>query len=299
MDIRFQEFATDEQSLAKIIYGNEPHLTTNQGVVLSSKVREELCAFLDGYNQWVNIAEQPYYRIDAYFDHGAMSILEINAWFVDGWGTALNLARASGISIDAEKLIFPNRFALEATEYLPELQLFLYELGATGKWGNRILDDIDKELKTYVYGRIGTGNPMAIPHDGQRIDNKLNLAEYCQIWDGELVRLPKHYTSMNATWDDIPTNAVLKFCDKSSEQCKQARRSVLIGKPSGKAPFLRKCFEEGQLIAQDFVQPMVHESTNCQLVILAIGNSPITGYVQYSPSAIINDNSVHGPLMIK
>lgn len=300
MRINFFDFGIDECIVAPVIYDGKQHHTINRGVVISNEVSRELKRFLSGFNASVSVEQIPYYRIDAYFDEQSLWILEINASFVDGWGTALNLARASNIVVDPTQLRFPKRFANKSRVYLPELELFVAELATLGindhsicEWNGNSVDPI------YVYGRVGSKDqPHILPHDGLRLDNKLNLGLFSRVWDGDMVKIPRHYISRFEPWEEIPREVVLKFCDKGSEECKRAGHSVIFNKPSGKAPFLKRCYRAETLLVQDIVHPAEQNGNNCQLVVLAIGNEPITGYVQYSRSRIINDNSTHGPLRI-
>ena len=300
MRINFSDFDMDESIVAPIIYGENRHSTTNRGVVISSETREELKKFLSGFNASVGTEQTPYYRIDAYFDEQTLWLLEINASFVDGWGTALNLANASGIKVDPTPLVFPKRFASKSRVYLPELQLFVSELAHLGfhdhnvcEWNGNGVDPI------YVYGRVGSKDqPHVLPYDGLRLDNKLNLGVFSREWNGDVVKIPRHYISRFEPWEEVPREVVLKFCDKGSAECERARQSVMFNKPSGKAPFIKRCYNAETLIAQDIVRPTKQDGNNCQLIIFAIGDQPITGYVQYSRSEIINDNSTHGPLRI-
>ncbi|MDO8529671.1 MAG: hypothetical protein Q7S18_03310 [bacterium] len=302
MNIKFCNFDMDQSVVAPVIYGNNLHQTTNRGIELSQGVREELRCFLSGFGASASVERTPYYRIDAYFDEDTMWILEINASFVDGWGTALNLARASGIQVDPNRLIFPEQFATKAGVYLPELELFANELNALGLPKRTICDwplNGTASKPTYVYGRVGTKEePLILPYDGLRLDNKLNLGQFSQTWDGMLVRTPKHYMSRFQPWEEVPKDVVLKFCDKNSPECERARHSVLFGKPSGKAPFIKRCYNAETLLAQEVIQPAKENDRNCQLIIFAVGDEPVTGYVQYGWGQIINDNSVHGPLRI-
>src|SRR3989338_3342838 len=300
MRINFSDFDMDQSIVAPVIYDTDQHQTTNRGVILSSEVTQELNLFLCGFNASVGVERVPYYRIDAYFDEESLSILEINASFVDGWGTALNLARASGIPVDPRALIFPERFASKSSVYLPELELFLGEMAALGVNGHRVCEwNSNDSDPIYVYGRIGSKDqPHVLPYDGLRLDNKLNLGLFNRMWKSDLVKTPQHYIGRFDSWEAIPREVVLKFCDKGSAECERARQSVMFNKPSGKAPFINRCYNAETLIAQDIVLPTKQGKNNCQLIIFAIGDEPITGYVQYSWSKIINDNSTHGPLRL-
>lgn len=302
MNIKFYNFDINQSIVAPVIYGFRKHETTNRGVELSQEVNMELKRFLSEFNTSVGIKHVPYYRIDAYFDETALWVLEINASFVDGWGTALNLARASGVVIKREHLTFPEQFATTEEVYRPELDLFAQELEKLGLPGKTVCDwPLNEKVSktTYVYGRVGTENEMLIlPYDGLRLDNKLNLCRFSLGWKGATVRIPKHYINPFNPWDEVPKEVVLKFCDKNSSECKRARQSVLFGKPSGKAPFIRRCYRAETLLGQEVIRPTIQNGRNCQLIILAVGNEPITGYVQYGWERTINDNSIHGPLRI-
>src|SRR3989344_462383 len=222
MNIGFTDFDMDKSIIAPVIYGAYPHQTTNRGVKLSQAVSAELKRFLSEFNVLSDIEQIPYYRIDAYFSEDTLWILEINAAFVDGWGTALNLARASGIYVVSRRLVLPQRFATIAQISLPELELFVRELATFGVVKKIIRDWslISNGLHpTYVYGRVRTeARPYILPYDGLRLDNKLNLGLFSQIWNGVLVRTPRHYISRFQTWDEVPTDVVLKFCDKGGPE---------------------------------------------------------------------------------
>lgn len=299
MNIKFFDFNVDECIVASVIYGKNRHYTTSRGVVISYEIKQELRHFLSDFNTSVSVERDPYYRIDAYFDEQYLWVLEVNASFVDGWGTALNLARASNIAVEPSQLAFPKRFVSKDKIYLPELELFVVELAVLGINGSicceRNEDDIDP---IYVYGRVGSKDqPHILPYDGLRLDNKLNLGLFARGWRGDFVKVPRHFISRFEPWEEIPQNAVLKFCDKGSRECQRAKHNVIFGKPLGKAPFIKRCYRAETLLAQDFISPTkTQDGKNCQLVILAIGNEPITGYVQYSRSRMINDNSIHGPI---
>ncbi len=301
MNIKFCDFDMDKSIVAPIIYGNNQHRTTNRGVELSERISNELRCFLSGFNASVGIEQTPYYRIDAYFNEDTLWILEINASFVDGWGTALNLSRASGINIDSSHLIFPKQFVTKSDVYLPELELFANELAILGLPKRAMCNKVygNASEPTYVYGRVGTKDDLlTIPYDGLRLDNKLNLGQFSKSWNGTFVRIPKHYMNRFQSWDEVPNEVVLKFCDKNSQECKRAGKSVLFGKPLGKAPFIKRCYNAEILLGQEVINPTIEGSRNCQLIIFAISDNPITGYVQYGSGQIINGNSIHAPLLI-
>lgn len=305
MNIVFSEFPVDRSIVAPVIYGSMPHQTTATGVILSKQVRKELCNFLETLQTTSGLPLWTYYRIDAYFSvkECCLFILEINAAFVDGWGTALNLSRASGIPVPKGSLIFPEHFAAQNQVYLPELQLLQDELEALGDNQHSIVPwDPEKYRGTkqtlYLYGKVSSADyPNIFPGDVER-DNKMHLARLSQRWIGNYVHIPRHFTIDDTSWEDIPENAVLKFCDKESDACQRAGSSVLFGKPRGKAPFLSRCYRNGELLAQEYIAPEKKDGMNCQLIIMGSLCDPICGYVQYSPRRLINDDSIHGPLLI-
>jgi hypothetical protein len=296
--ISFVDFPMDKSVVAPVIYGASPHYSTNKGVVISQEVTQELRRFLSCFNASVGVDTTPYYRIDAYFDEKSLWILEVNAAFVDGWGTALNLCRACGISLDSTPYVFPKWFACEEDIYLPELELFVSELNYLGmhdheirRWDGNGVDPI------YVYGRAGScDKPNLRPFDGVRLDNKLHLGNLSLDWRSDIVRIPCHHFHRLHPWEDVPIDVVLKFCEKGGEESLASRQSVIFQKPGGKAPFLKRCYKAETLLAQETIQPARQRGNNCQIVLLSIGNQPLTGYVQYSQKNVINDNSIHGPL---
>ena len=326
MKIRQFEFSINANSVAPCIYGTLPHETTGMGMTLESEVGNELRFFLQSYNEFLTLNRKSrdlqysdsrlknYYRVDCYHTEEKLSILEINACFVDGWGTSLNLSRAAGIDVEASKLVFPERFGYEDSIYLPELKLFADELKTrsvsnpviSDDWIKSYSDDASKMLFNdwYVYGKQPNYNHHIYPlnkptFDGTtKLDNKINLALFGNEWSGKHITIPKHYIQRFQEWEEIPETAVLKFLDKTGPESAAARQSVLIGKPSGKAKFLKECYRNETLLAQEYVKPSRYGDMNSQLVIMCIDNDPITGYVQYSDKKIINDNSVHGPLQI-
>ncbi|KXK08797.1 MAG: hypothetical protein UZ21_OP11001000352 [Microgenomates bacterium OLB22] len=308
MNIEFVEYEMDQSIIAPVIYGAMPHRTTNKGVRLSASIVQELEHFFSLY-PCPTIIEKcyaqrqglpTYFRGDAYFDGERLWILEVNGAFVDGWGTALNLARSCGISVDSSKLVFPQTFACTSPVYAPEMNLWLREMAKLGKPLGTIVRAQPQPSHylepTYVYGRGGMGDPNLFPYCGSLLDQKRFLYYMERQWKGDLVKIPKHYRSPGTSWDELPRDVVLKFDDKSSEECQRARASVLMGKPKGKAPFLKRSFQSRQLIGQERIEPTKIDGKSCQLIIMVIGSTPVTGYVQYSHRQIINDDSVHGPL---
>jgi hypothetical protein len=306
VNVKFTKFDLDSSIVAPCIYGQAQHQVTEVGVVLSAAVRTELHRFLKDYTEFSQFGGTPYYRIDAYFTPDKLSILEVNAAFVDGWGTALNLSRAAGRLVTHPKLRFPVRLATEDPVYEPELKLLQQELAEVGHPPVSLVPFVpDAAMRLidppmYVYGRVGQSTqPWLLPFNGVYADNKLHLAAFSDRWQSRLVQVPKMYAAPETPWEQVPETVAIKFASKDSPECQQARTSLWLGKPAGKAPFIRRCYAERLVVAQDLVAPTQYEGANCQLIILAVGDQPITGYVQFSSKLIINDNSVHGPLLFE
>lgn len=310
MAINFSTFDVDRTIVAPVVYSRLPHRVMETGVQLPHDVVDTLSGFLSRYEQfllWSDPARDPlnplYFRVDAYIHDDALWILEVNTAFVDGWGVALNLSRASGIKIPADHLDFPLDFATEDDAYLPELQLAVSEISLLRRMERQIVPFKKRgpyARSTYVYGHSGGKNRADIrPYNGIELDDKRHLATFSASWKETRVRIPPMYVNPNTTWENLPANVVLKFNDKSSPAAKTIRESALFGKPAGRAKFWRKSYQEGKVLAQELVEPAKHWGLNSQLVILAIGQTPVAGYVQFSEKRIINDNSIHGPLLFE
>ncbi|PIZ45305.1 hypothetical protein COY32_05420 [candidate division WWE3 bacterium CG_4_10_14_0_2_um_filter_41_14] len=302
MTIRIKQFAMDRSIVAPCIYKTEPHRVTDWGFVVSRDIYAELEEMLGLYSAYNFIPGRHHYRIDAYFDQEKLWILEINAAFVDGWGTALNLARSCNISANVESDYFPTTFSTEDGAYLPELKLFVSELTRRDGIPRKTItcpENLSKlPATTYLYGRNRPADPFNIePLCQEKLDNKNWLARFSRLWEGQKVCLPIHYEAHKTTWDNVPEDIVLKFVEKDGPASQIARQSVIFGKPKGKARFLRTCYENGDLLAQQRIQPYRHLGYNTQIVILAVGNHVVTGYVQLSDKLVINDNSIHGPIL--
>ena len=304
-----RRFNLDASLVAPVIYGQQPHRVTNLGITISSDIRSELELLLAQYGKAIMAPRPAYYRFDCYFDATKLWVLEINTAFVDGWGTALILSRAANIHVNTEPLkVFPNAIATTDSVYLPEMQLFADELQAHMCQRLEIKNEFTgthfPAPDVYVYGRLREEFPNIYPRRGHRLDDKRNLASFeHDVWRGSYVRIPRHFAIGWTTWNEIPDSAVLKFCEKGGVESERARASVILGKPSGKAKFLRFCYESERLIAQDRIQPILIDEGSFdkfgQLIILAIDDKVVCGYVQYSSQLIISDNSIHGPLLIE
>jgi hypothetical protein len=296
-----RQFKLDQSQVCNCIYRSYPHRVTSSGVAIDQEAKEEMRRFTNEYATFLGIPK-PYLRLDVYpNEEGNFNILEVNSSFVDGWGTALNLSRAVGISVVCPT--FPQNFAYREEAYLPEIQLLVEELALQGRehvvsrWTGEVIQS------TYVYGRVEMVSDLIYPWKGVEMDSKLHLAAFSKVWQGRRVEIPVIYTAETTEWGEIPEDVFLKFINKSGSECERARFSVKKGKPQGKSPFLQRCYREMKLIAQDTVPPMRVEMDEggCKTVQLVILSSVdcLMGYVQFGGGDIINDNSIHGPLLFE
>lgn len=304
MSATFRSFSLNPNIVAPCVYKGARHHTTSFGAVLSSSVRAELRALLA---QWLKIAgvAEPgtYCRIDAYPDHeGRLHILEGNWNFVDGWGTALNLARATGSVVTMAPAQgvpiheFPRRWMTEEEVYLPELNLACDELAHGGiedchvvPWGS------DTEKGVYLYGRSPLFRENRVfPLHGPRLDNKGLLIDLSIVWEGSEVRVPMTYGYEVETWEGLPGNVVFKPRCKS-----EASGPVRFRCDVGRGKDARRAFEAGETVAQEVVNRHLVDGRPTQFVIMCVGTEPLVGYVQYAETGtrVINDNSIHGPLL--
>lgn len=296
-------FTLDSGVVAPCIYRGQPHKTTQQGVMLSWDYREELQRLL---TEFLSFAQAPasgvYLRLDCFLQaDGTLAVIEINSSFVDGWGTAFNLVRASGHRLPfPDELKFPQVWSLREQVYLPELELAVSELPLHGGPQARFLEP-DEALATgeevYWYGRFDNFGsfPLVRPADGIRLDNKMLLARFSNHWRGRLVTIPHFYGVAETPWEQIPADVVFKLGNKTQDP----RNSVKFRDEIGHGKFFRRAYNAGEAIAQARIEPITVEGAVTQVIIMAVGSTPITGYLQiaYPPRRIINDNSFHGPLV--
>ncbi len=301
MHVQFREFDFDPSvKVAPVIYQDQPHRVTPTGATISPGMGAELLEFIQQYAGSIGAGLNPYFRLDVYIRDDKLWVLEVNTAFVDGWGVALNLSRAAKAPVGIDELFFPRCFGMESSDYRPELELLIEELRIAGRTRHHICTPWsrpDCRGPVYVYGRDDSA--LHWPENGWTLDNKLNLAWFSELWEGELVMTPKTY-SATSDWADVPDNVFLKFVDKGSPEAIRAGFSVMPGKPAGKAPFIRRCYNAGDLIAQERVYgmrlPVEGRERQVQLVVLSNAQM-LTGYVQYGAGIIVNDNSIHGPLI--
>lgn len=297
---KLKEFTFDPNvELARTIYRGAYHQVTNLGVGISAEATAELRRFMREYATFLG-ADKPFFRLDVYMAGRKLWVLEVNTAFVDGWGTALNLSRAAGLPVATDLLWFPKHFCLLDEAYRPELELLVSELGVAGKENHHICEDwktVAKNEDVYAYGRTQGHNIW--PKRGVELDNKMNLQRFRVRWHSELIAIPRMFTPSDTVWADVPSTAFLKFTDKSGSESQRARFSVKAGKPAGSSPFLKRCYNDGTLIAQERIDGRKTwlNGHDRQIQLVVLGNTHmLTGYVQYGLGSIVNDNSIHGPL---
>lgn len=292
-------------NIATCIYRKKPHETTNLSGIASSSATAEMLRFVRDYANFIDAGDQPFFRLDVQVANGQLVVLEVNAAFVDGWGTAFNLSRAAGMKLDMAQIGFPTCFGLEETAYLPELNLLIRELDPNNVTPLHVCPDwrnCPDSRRSYVYGRVSDVSPDILPYNGLAFDDKRHLVRFSQGWHSDLVTTPQHYTVADTPWTDVPREVYLKFADKSSPECLRTGFSVQRGRPDSKGGKLRSRYNEGKLIAQACVYgERVDPNRNghpltAQLVVLTNGEM-LCGYTQYAGGEIINDNSIHGPLV--
>lgn len=302
MSVQFRMFEFDpEVEIAPVIYKDTVHKVTPCGAAVSAQVQEELLAFVRQYADFVSAGPNPYFRLDVYVADGKLWVLEANSAFVDGWGVALNLSRAVNAAVATDLLHFPICLGLVEAAYRPELELLITELEISGSIDHRLCEQWQTgncHGPVYVYGRVE--GDYIWPQGGLRLDDKMNLARFSREWQGNLVMTPVTHTHEVTDWSDVPSDVFLKFVDKSSAESQRARFSVAPGKPTGKSPFIRRCYNAGSLIAQQRIygDKVLVESQERQVQLVILSNTEmLTGYVQFGLGSIINDNSIHGPLV--
>lgn len=306
MSVIFRDFQLNASVIAPCIYASAHHRTTTLGAVVSSSVQDELRCLL---RQLLDVAgvgsEGTFFRVDAYPDaSGLLNVLEVNAHFVDGWGTALNLARAAGYRVALDPTCFPRLWTSEEDVYLPELQLTHDELARYGVQGGgqppRIIERREAlngaNEPVYWYGRFRRfdESPHIRPASGDRLDDKGLLSDLSLLWEGNEVLVPMTYGCEVASWDELPRAVVFKPRRKYDTNSPVQFRSDI-----GRGREARQAYDEGETVAQEVLTRYLVANRPVQLVIMCAGTEPLTGYLQHADEGtrIINDDSEHGPLI--
>ncbi len=109
------------------------------------------------------------------------------------------------------------------------------------------------------------------------------------------------YSVENSRWEDVPTDVVFKFREKYGERSREARYSVARRAQVGKGKFMRKCYNEGSAIAQDYLDPLRFEDGSAtQAIIMCSRAVPVVGYLQVAPQGIfvINDKTASKGVLV-
>lgn len=308
--IEIQKFSLQRNMIPHSLYGGKPYYAGSTGVVISRDVRDELQRFLGAFLGFCGYGTKGVYlRLDAFLDplHDQLYILEINARFVDGWGTALNLNRAAGIRVELADVYFPSLWHLPVTssKYRREFLLVLHELQYRYRSVREIGEAALGRYEVYYYGwgrRFRDERTMIVPAHGYEIEDKLKLAQFSWEWDGCHVKVPGICFYPAWEWDDVIGEhcgkMILKFTEKGSLEARRAGASVLYSVDRHNERFLRDCYRSGVLVAQEVVETRIIDGKMSQVVILACGSIPVTGYILLAPqhTRSINDCFLHGPL---
>lgn len=274
-----QKTLLDRAIVASSIYGNSPHLVTDLSLVIEAEIRAELERFMQEYAAFLN-AQDKYFRVDLYFDRDQVYVIEVNVEMADGWGVALNLLRAAGCR-PCESATFPTTFpTYPGDPRETEFSLAVEEFALLGARASV------KELPERTF------DPL---------DNKLHLARFSDVWEGQRVKIPRLYWNGNAAWEDVPQDVYLKFADKFCIEAIKSRYSAKPRSELGKAKQMKHLFTEGRAIAQERVSPSL---TTCgkqvQAVAMCSGSQVVTGYIQVATAErnVINDKGTEKGVLI-
>ncbi|MFA6549309.1 MAG: hypothetical protein WCT39_05230 [Candidatus Margulisiibacteriota bacterium] len=306
--MRLANLTLDTSVLPHEIFAGSPYQTTSLGLEIPKKTKDELREFLERYLKEAGIENDDgvFFRVDLYPDpekEDVFWIIEVNALFVDGWGIGLNLARATGSPVEINGLgdRFPETWTTEDRAYLPELQLACDELRiATGRqfsfepsFNCRI-----SQAPAYWYGRQRPHEKLR-PWHGETLDDKIVLVRLASTWRGERIRIPQSFSVETTPWDQLPDRSGLVF--KLRRKWENPRMSVRFGDEIGKGKDVRRGYTDGGVIAQTRIpQATTNDGQPVQAIIMTAGTTPVSGYVQIARPGvkIINDNSLHGPLIL-
>lgn len=299
-----RQFELDHSVVAPCVYGTESHKVTSLGTVICQKTHVELTNLLKSLCEAAGVPEAgTFFRIDAYPQpDGSLAVLEVNAHFVDGWGVALNLCRATRSPVALPLHAFPKRWTSHEDVYLPELLLTCHELEILGAENMQVISWQEALVRcgkpVYWYGRFRRHHEFSHiqPSHGDALDDKMHLVYLSSLCgtNGH-VRIPPTYSEETCAWQSLPTNVVFKCRHKWSGD----KTSVRFREDIGRGKDARRRYEAGEMIAQELVPPYLVGERPVQCVILCIGTLPVTGYLQHAGvgTRIINDNSEHGPLV--
>gem|GEM_PF-1677093 len=324
----WREFNLNRDLLPRSLYRGRPYKVGGLGVIMSGEIMRGLEFFLGEFLSFCGFRKdgfcEPgiYLRTDAFISEAMdrLIVLEVNARFVDGWGTALNLCRACGFPVGGELIgeKLPQAWHLPSSNnaYYDEFLLTLQELRNLGKKVESFLpgEPRDDRDPMYYYGWDRPEElPNIVPAYGYEIENKMRLAQFSRSteWDikggrTRCVNTPLCWYAPEVPWEHVAnwmksdfSGTVLKFAEKYSADHLRAGKSVLYQRDVRGGRFARQCYNRNSLIAQQMIHPATLDKKACQVVILSCGATPVTGYVLWEreDAEVINDSALHGPLM--
>ena len=314
MKIQIVEFPFDQTQFPVSLYGNKPYHVGNTGLKMPRQIKNEVECLIQEFVAACGFGKKGVYlRLDLFINPNfeQVHLLEVNSRLVDGWGAAFSLAQAGGqkieeISTNARHATFPSFWHLPFSNrvYRNDFDFTLRELNHLGVSTTELiaLDSKSSNDWIYYYGwdRPEKNGLQIAPSFGYEIENKVHLAQFSRVWQGERVNIPLGYSVYNAAWDEIPRDQVIfKFCEKHGEDSEQARTSVLYPNQVGKGRFVKQCYARGTIVAQDLIAPLEVSDKICQLILLTNSASVIAGYVLWAPhgTRIITDAYEHAPLV--
>lgn len=308
----------NERLLPSSIYGDAPYRHVPLAVYVSRTMQEGITQLLRALLQKTGLSEEgTYFRVDAYLDADpslqTLWVLEVTAQYVDGWGIALNLLRASS-EPPPPSLDFPSTWVLDNPLYRPEVELDVREIAfaTAGEVRPRVVTPEEMQEgddPIYWYGWKAPSEPRIRPAHGYLLEDKIHLHRLSRGYVGEhqvsgtlpsmrSVRIPSMYTYEHCAWNDLPFPIV----------CKNRRKNVgvygnvaLCRTKTDTGKHARRAYERGEAVAQAYVEPYRHDTSRpTQLEILCIGTKPVTGYLlQGDPETfVLNDRVAHGPLFL-
>lgn len=285
MNTKVCNFDIDQSIVAPITYRDYPHLTTSIGVEIGQKIREELSLLLAGFLKFhKREGKGTFIRVDAFLSEDGLNIIEFNVELADGWGVALNLARACGKPVELPVGVeLPRQYTAYKSDYLPEYRLAISEFGRLGQNSMSIKED------------------FWTPEVKDPLDSKLCLEQFARTWSGNTVRIPKLYSVETTLWESLPENVVFKFTEKYGPEALRARYSVAPRDKIGKGKHVRQSYNASKAVAQERITPhTLPDGSVTQAIIMCAGSTPITGYLQVASQGefIINDRTGRkGPLL--
>ncbi len=279
-----ESVSLDSTVVAQSIYGDMPHLVEPLGLTLSSDIAEELNTFMSDFVSFVQISNVPekFFRLDLYLEGENVYVIEINVEVADGWGVSLNLLRAADRLLNRE---VSGLFPKQIPTFPNDLRVVEFELACS-------------EFEEYGHVAKVVFNKSRIFDE---LDNKIYLTRFSQVWQGDLVKVPKTYSIEVCSWEDVPADVYLKFTDKFCTEAIKSRYSAKPRSELGKARQIKKLYHAGLAIAQERIDSYrLPDNRQVQAVVMCSGANPVTGYIQIAAPErqVINDKDTNKGVLI-